>query len=736
MAKNVIELLVSITGDDDLSDALKKAGASLNDFSKQVSDMAKKGALAFGALGAAIAGGLGLAAKGAADFKNDMAGVFALLDKETRTPAMVKGLTDGAREIRTEFGLMGSDVAEAMRVAIGSGIEASKAVDFLTASSKAAVSGMVPLKDVVQVTASVVAGYGLEAKDAAKVQDSLAKAVNLGTVEWAHFAQGLGQVVPFAKMSGLSVDELAGTVATLTLKGFPAEQAMTSLKAALAGLQNPMKAQVEAWDALGISLKDATGKTRPFLTLLGEVRAKIASGADVDVAMLFGDINAKAAAVSLLDGNMQLLNRTLGEMKGSAGAVNEQFAGFTADNPLLLFQRLTEQVKVLVELVGDQVLSTFGGLAAQLAGVVTQVIAWMQANPGLTKMLVAVAAAVGALSLALAGILAGVFVFASALTAAASVALAPLLVLVGAVVVGLGVLATAFAGIQAGLEPLKEFVGRWLPTVRDALTRFGLEIGTALAGGWAKVKTAMASVVPLFLGLAERVVPFALNAFRRFGAFVSQEAIPWVVKAITWLVENAGTLFQVLTENWPKIEKMLRAGFDAVVAAVGVLWQVLKSVWTILSAIWNAGGGWQGFSRALEVTVGVVGGLATGLKYSLDFLTAMVDTAGELLAKLGAVGAKLRDGTLGVLSSAASKVGSIMPSFAEGGVFAGSGGLALLHGPEAIVPLSGGAIPVQMLGGGSTTNGPVTITINAAPGMSAHQIAQQVAEVIARRRGG
>jgi len=326
-------------------DAAKQAQAAMGQLANEIDkgvasakisldglrDMLGEVAKAFTVFGAAATGALAISATNAATFKNEMSGVLALLSSEDAR-SLGPQLAEGARQIRTEFGLAGQEVAEAMRLAIGSGVPAAEAVDFLGKSAKAAVSGMVALKDVVGVTASTVKAMGYEVSETQRVQDALAMAVNLGTVEWKDFANGLGQVVPFAKQSGMSIEELAGTVATLTLKGFPADQAMTSLKAAFVGILEPQTRAKEMFDQLGISLRDSEGKARPFLQILSEVRAKL----------------AERGTISLVDDQqLERDNKKIADFSKRLDELRKKLSGSSGNERLRITQQIADLEKKL-----------------------------------------------------------------------------------------------------------------------------------------------------------------------------------------------------------------------------------------------------------------------------------------------------------------------------------------------------------------------------------------------------
>jgi hypothetical protein len=79
-----------------------------------------------------------------------------------------------------------------------------------------------------------------------------------------------------------------------------------------------------------------------------------------------------------------------------------------------------------------------------------------------------------------------------------------------------------------------------------------------------------------------------------------------------------------------------------------------------------------------------------------------------------------------------SGAGGNVPKFAKGGIATGSksGYPATLHGTEAIIPLDGGAVPVQLMGGSG-----MTVNLTYAPMFStvdAYELQERLAPFIER----
>src|SRR5688572_6842021 len=240
-ATETVTLLVKLMADaaqftKTFDDAKKKSVAVATDIARSMQDVSQAVGVGAGVIGTVLVGGLGAAAAAAGDFDSAFAKVTTMLTKEQRTPAFISQLKDGIFEVAKGFGIDTPDAIQAMYDALSSGIPADNVIQFLKDSAMAAKAGVTDLKNVVDVTTSVMDTYGMEAKDAAKINDILFAGVNVGKIEYEHFSQSIGLLLPVAKSAGVSFEDLVGAISALTLSGFKPAAAMTALTSALSNI--------------------------------------------------------------------------------------------------------------------------------------------------------------------------------------------------------------------------------------------------------------------------------------------------------------------------------------------------------------------------------------------------------------------------------------------------------------------------------------------------------------------
>jgi len=291
------------------------------------------------------------------------------------------------------------------------------------------------------------------------------------------------------------------------------------------------------------------------------------------------------------------------------------------------------------------------------------------------------------------------------------------------------------------VETLKE---SWdalvMPLVQPFVDLF--QAGMALgSGSWegfvGKLKDAWDnSVGPLvsafldpFLGalssIGERWNTMVSNMRERFG----------FVDAIFVKLGEFKANFDLIRDNWGLIVNAMKTKFDAFIepikTALGVLLSPFQLAWDgIIAAIDLAKAGFDLFAGGLQTAYDSF--IKPPLEFMNDTLESIVGLAGDAVDKVGGFFG-------GALDFGAGLIG-----LSEGGVTSGpsSGYPVMLHGTEAVVPLSGGrSIPVEMKGGGGSQTfninvNPTGITDRTDKRDMARQIGNMIQQEVSRALGG
>ena len=256
-------------------------------------------------VGGALTAGLAKSVSDANAFAQAMAQVDTILDDGG---GQIKGMTLAVRDLSAEMGIAASELANGLYQALSAGIPADNAIDFLATASKAAVAGATDVTSAVDLMTTVLNAFKLESSETARVADVLFQTVKLGKTTIGELSQSLALVAPLAASSGVSIEEVAAAVATLTKQGTPTAQAMTQIRAAL----------VATNDVLG----DGWSKTMSLQDAFKAV-AKQAGGSQVKLRKLAKSVEAMGAILATTGDSAKGAADDLKTIEGAAGAMEK-----------------------------------------------------------------------------------------------------------------------------------------------------------------------------------------------------------------------------------------------------------------------------------------------------------------------------------------------------------------------------------------------------------------------------
>lgn len=377
------------TSVDDVTDAMKDAGKQTDQLGNDFEDTASRGENAFGNVAGTIAklGAAAVAAGGAAlgtvaaystkvgmELEQGMNEVFTLLPNASAEA--MGAMTNDVRDFSKEFGVLPKDVIPALYQSLSAGVPEDNVFEFLEVAQKAAVGGVTDLETAVDGISSVVNAYGSDILSAQEASDIMFTTVKLGKTNFEELSSSLFNVIPNAAAAGVGFEEIGAAMATLTAQGTPTSVATTRIRATLDELTKSGSAVADRFEGIaGSSFREFTaagGTMHEALTLLAEdagpaVQSVFAdlqnetsdladifeskagmsfaafqeSGGDLidaldmvsehtgytgeSIADMFGSVEAAGAALALTGSGADTFASALEEMGDSAGATETAF---------------------------------------------------------------------------------------------------------------------------------------------------------------------------------------------------------------------------------------------------------------------------------------------------------------------------------------------------------------------------------------------------------------------------
>jgi TP901 family phage tail tape measure protein len=297
--------------------ALDRLSSSLGITRQEMMQLALVGVTA---LVAALTG----AVKGAAELQTTFGQISAL----TNTPRVaIQGLTEDVIAMSREMPISAQELAKGLYYISSSGYQGAQAMDILRASAKAAAVGLGETKTVADAVTSALNAYKLGGSDAARITDVLTQAVKEGKGEPDALAGALGRVLPIAAAAGVSFEQVAASVATMTRAGLSADESTTALRGVIGSLLAPAKQSKEALLELGLTTEDVANmlKGDGLLATLQTLMER--TGGNVETLdAIIPNIRALTGVLSSAGSQGEAYAEILGKMSSAAGTTDAAFA--------------------------------------------------------------------------------------------------------------------------------------------------------------------------------------------------------------------------------------------------------------------------------------------------------------------------------------------------------------------------------------------------------------------------
>ena len=303
------------------------------------------------ALAAAAAGVTGYAIKIADDFDTAFGEIATLIGQ----PA--DNLRDFQAQIleyseRSTASL--DQITSATYGAISAGVEYQNSLELIAAAEQLSIAGRADLGSTTTALVSTLNAFGASAEEAGDYADDFFTAVQLGQTTIPELASTIGRLAPLAAAAGLSFEEMAAAIATITAEtGTSTPEAITGIRAAIQSLLKPSKEATDLAAELGIEFNAAALESKGFSGVLSEV-ADATGGNTELLAKLFGSVEALAPVLALTGNASEAFADNLAKFDDNAGAAERAS------------RELTETLSALGQTLRNNLNSALIGLGSNL----------------------------------------------------------------------------------------------------------------------------------------------------------------------------------------------------------------------------------------------------------------------------------------------------------------------------------------------------------------------------------
>ena len=292
-----------------------------------------------------------------------------------------KFFTQEILKLQSAYGTEQQDIAKAYYQAISSGaVNAATSTNLLVVAQKLAIGGVTDLSTSVDGLTTILNAYGLSAKEALNVSDALFIGMKAGKTTIGELSMSLGEAAALASASGVSFQELIGSVSAITTGGVQTAQAVTQVRSALVGLTKQTPQLTEVLSRLGMTNIKTAIESNGFVNVLKKVIAQT-DGSTESLTELFGRIEAVNAILALtsneIGGKFTNIMNDMGKAALNTGKITEeafQKLARTTDFQMNVIKgRIDASFTRFGYLIKDSIIPAFESLSNAIESVVTSI---------------------------------------------------------------------------------------------------------------------------------------------------------------------------------------------------------------------------------------------------------------------------------------------------------------------------------------------------------------------------
>lgn len=730
-----IRAAASVGGPASFTDRLNGALARTNERLAEARAGLVDAAGAFYALRAAIAAPV----QAAMEFESAMADVRKVVDfnGEGDIRAFERGLMDLSKRVPMAV----NGLAQIAAAAGQAGIAKDDILDFTEAAAKIGIAFDISADEAGQSMAKLMTGLGMTLPEVVSLADAMNYLSNAQASSAAEILDIVRRVGAQGKQYGFTADQVAAFGSAMVSSGAQTDVAATSfmnMGRALTRGESATKRQQAAYKALGMDAakvakamqKDAVRTTVSVIEAISKLPAEQQAAISSD---LFGD---EARALGPLLTNLDLLRESLGLVGDESAYAGSAFGEFdvrakTFQNRMQLFQNSLNRIGITI---GTALLPMLTDLMDRIEPVINAVSEWASRNPELVSGILAATAALVAFKGALAALR---FVGLLGASGALSVLAAGMNTL-GRAAGGAYSAAASSVALQSALARMDGakigLFDKMAAALRGLASVTGLTAIRAAIGG---VVAAIGAIsAPVWLGIAAAIA--AIGAAWKYWDRISS-ILSGVGRALGEILAPALEAARPVLEWFAPIGEVIAAGWERATAAVSAVAEWLGTIFQqeVLTDEQKAGYEQAGYDAIMALWNGmkrVMADLTAWVQAKVDALLAPFKSMSDSIASYFNMGDNGGDGVSG------DPMGAGIDGARAGGGPIRRGGTYLVgeEGPELITASRDGFVhnarqTGAMLGGSgravqasAQTINLGGITINAAPGMDARDIAAEV----------
>lgn len=301
-------------------------------------------------------------------------------------------LKDQVAELSKSIPMARDELANGLYQVISNDVPEDNWIDYLRASSRAAVGGIADVGEVVKVTSTVIKNYGLEWSAAQDIQDKIQLTAKNGVTSFEQLAAALPSVTGQAAQLGVSFTEMLAVMSTLTGVTGNTSEVATQLASVLTALTKESSKSQKMAEEMGIEFNAASikaaGGLRNYLQELDRTVTAYAQKSGQLKESIYSKLFGRAEALRLVNGltgeMAAKFDENIAALDNSAGTIDKAFETMSSTGAATT-QMLKNQFAAVTDLIAGIVggIQPYLNFTAQLGMTILSVTSLTKAIKGL-----------------------------------------------------------------------------------------------------------------------------------------------------------------------------------------------------------------------------------------------------------------------------------------------------------------------------------------------------------------
>lgn len=215
-----------------------------------------------------------------------------------------------------------TEMAQGLYKVYSANVPLSDSLGFTKTAAEAAGAGLGNMDDSVLALTETIKGYGANWSDAQHVSDLMFQTIKDGQTTFPELSKSIGTVASMAHESGVSMQELMASYATLTGVTGNTAEVTTQLSGIYKEIIHPSKAASKEAASLGLEFSASAVQSEGFATWLQHVADKTHGNAE-ELGKLFPNVRALRGMMALTTTQLGTYNSKLGDMQHASDGAGQ-----------------------------------------------------------------------------------------------------------------------------------------------------------------------------------------------------------------------------------------------------------------------------------------------------------------------------------------------------------------------------------------------------------------------------